>query len=97
MDQAETQQRQGETRGVEASRVCEEFNAASSVEHSNTDQLSMIFGGEKAAVEQRADMLHQSSVILNAAQLARALNIRKQRRTGDTIYAARADQTRRHS
>ena len=72
MDQAKTQQRHGEACGVEASRMYEEFNAASSVEHCNTNQLCMIIGGEQAAVEQRADMLHQSSVILNARQSARA-------------------------
>ena len=72
MDQAETQQRHGEAWGVEASRVDEELNAASSVEHSNTNQLCMIIGGEQATVEQRVEVLYQSSVILNAGQSARA-------------------------
>ncbi len=43
-----------------------EFNAASGVEQYNTNQLNMIVGGEPAAVEKGAKMLHQSSVILDA-------------------------------
>lgn len=53
--------------------MCKEFNAASSVEYNDTNQLSMIVGGKQAAVEKRADMLHQSSVILNARDSQRIL------------------------
>ena len=73
MDDAETQQRHEAACGVKASRMCKEFNAASSMEHYDTNQLNMILGGEKAAVEKWADMLHQSSVILHAGQSARVL------------------------
>ena len=52
--------------------MCEEFNTASSVEHDNTDQVGIIVGGEQAAMEKRVDMLHHSSVILNAIQSAHA-------------------------
>lgn len=73
MDEAETQQRHGKACGVQASRVCKEFNAASSVEHNNPNQLSIIVGREQVAVEKRADMLHQGSVILDAGESQRML------------------------
>lgn len=66
MDEAKAHQRHEEARSVEASRVCEEFHAAPSVEYNNTNQLSMVVGREQATVQKRADMLHQSGMILDA-------------------------------
>lgn len=40
----------------------------------NADQFSMIVGGEQATVEKRAEMLHQSSVILDARDDQRVLH-----------------------
>lgn len=53
--------------------MCKEFNATSSMENHNTNQFSMIVRGEQAAVEEWADMLHQSSVILDARDIQRML------------------------
>ncbi len=66
MDEAETQQRHTKACGIEAFCMCKELKAASSMEHNNADQFSMIFGAEQAAVEKRTDMLYQSCVVLNA-------------------------------
>ena len=79
MDEAKTQKRHAETCGVEASRVGKEFNAASSVEHDNTNHLSIVFGGKQATVEKRTDKLHQSSVILDTIQSLHAPSTGKQR------------------
>ena len=71
MNEAKTQQRHGKPCGVKTSRVRKELNAASSVVYDNTYQFSMIVGGEEAAVKKWADMLHQSSMILDARESQR--------------------------
>lgn len=70
MNEAKAHQRHEEARSVEASRMCDEFHAAPSVEYNNANQLSMVVGREQAAVEKWADMLHQSGVVLDAKYLS---------------------------
>ena len=56
-----------------------EFNAASGVEQYNTNQLNVMVGGEPAAVEKRAKMLHQCSMILDAGDNQRMSQVSKNR------------------
>ena len=72
MNEAEAHERQKEACGVESPCMCKEFDPAAGVEHNDTNQVSMIAGGEQAAMKKRADKLHQSSVILNAARSVHA-------------------------
>lgn len=65
MDETKTQQRHRKACGIKASRVCKEFNAASSVEHNNANQLNMVVVREQTAVKQRIEMLDHSSVVLD--------------------------------
>lgn len=53
--------------------MCKEFNTTSSVEHNNPNQLSIVVRREQAAVEKRANMLHQGSMVLDAGDSQRML------------------------